>query len=129
MSFEEEERRRNLRVPLSEQIFVKNVAVSDIVIYPDALDDEGGSIATTVDVSHCGLRLYLQHDVIEGSTLALWVEFAEGVEKLLLMGVVMWSHQSGDGYLVGVKLEENSEADENAWKQLIKFKNIQDSPS
>ena len=128
MSNDDEERRRNTRLPLSEQIFVKNVAASDIVLYPDELDHEGGTIATTVDVSHCGLRLYLAHDVVEGSSLALWIDFEEGAEKLLLMGIVMWSHPSGNGYLVGVRLEENSAEDETAWKQLIQFKNIQDSP-
>ncbi len=121
----DDERRGNLRHNLAEQVFVKNVAASDIVIYPDEPDLEGGSFATTVDVSHCGLRLYLEDSVLEGGTLALWVTLEEGSEQLLLTGTVKWSHRSGSGYLVGVKLDDNSQDDITAWQQLIDFKNAE----
>lgn len=119
----EADRRNNTRVTLTEQIFVKTVSATEVMLYPDDPDDEGGELATTIDVSYCGLRLYLHESVVEGSTLALWIDLAHQQEKILLTGVVIWVHQSGEGYLVGVKLEENSLDDVKAWQALIEYKN------
>lgn len=119
---EKSDRRGNQRLHLSEQVFVRNVAASDIVIYPDEPDAEGSALATTVDVSHCGLRLYLEETVLEGGTLALWVTLDEGADPVLLTGSVRWSHRSGNGFLVGVKLDESHEDDMAAWQRLIQYK-------